>query len=862
MQRGDRVGRYEVLDLLDQGGMAQVYRAMDTSLHREVALKRPLPHLVETEAYRHRFLREARAASCLDHPSIVKVYEVFEEDGVPWIAMQLVRGGPLRNRLKEGPVPTDQLLSWSEQLADALDHAHGQGILHRDVNPNNALLDDAGRILLSDFGLARFLVPPRRTSDETTEVVTTKGRVLGTPTFMSPEQALGRDLDERSDIFSFGCVLYAMCTGHSPFGSGEMGPLIDAIVHREPDPISRFNYEVPPLIEHVVRKCLTKDPDRRYQSTRDLLVDLRNARDGEGSGSWISSDTPPPPPADRRLRWVLAVLTLVLAAVVAWQLRPRGEAGSPAHPIQVTSAPGWEGSPAVSPDGSRVAYVADAAGNLDLYVTDAHGGSPLQLTDNPGPDHSPAWYPDGSALAFASRRGNIFGVWRIGQMGGDATLLVPGATDPALSPDGRWLAVALPDSNREWRIAVAPVDLPDAIRVLTDARHGLWGHHSPTWAADSRRIAFGSQDEIQWITRDGTDWGSFTDDGEINQDPVWSSRDVLYFSSYREGTLALWKLSPGGDPIRLTFGSGPEQEPSISPDGSRLAYSTSSENFDLRVRNLATGTETAIPGSRDDWMPSLARDGSAVAFISDRHGETLDLWIQPLVAGEPDGEPQRVTSHPGDASHPSFSPDGEWIVYYRIVDGRRDLWRVRVAGGRPERLTDHASPDIQPDWSPDGRHIVFSSERTGGPELWVLDVDTRALRPVPIPGVSAFAPRWVDSEHVVFVGRDGDGDEVWWVEVDSPATARRVTRGARALRVAPADSASLLVSGWWDNDHTTLRRVALASGRGTELDPPVRFGERTALATFDLSADGSVLVYSPQDLRGDVWILHASPGTY
>ena len=272
-----RLSHFEILSEIGRGGMGIVYRARDLNLGRNVALKSPHPESLTDEDYRRRFLREARAASAISHAHIVPVYEAFEADGRPWIAMELVEGGDLRDRLATGqPLGLEEIVKHAIGLADALGAAHEHHLLHRDIKPSNVLLSKDGRARLTDFGLARRYVRPEEASSVTTASSSgEKGRFAGTPGYVAPEQALGRDVDPRSDLFSFGVVLYEMCTGRAAFPPTDEGAGLDAVLHREPVAISRLNYAIPEELERIIRKCLAKVPDERYQSAADLLSDLR-----------------------------------------------------------------------------------------------------------------------------------------------------------------------------------------------------------------------------------------------------------------------------------------------------------------------------------------------------------------------------------------------------------------------------------------------------------------------------------------------------------------------------------------------------------------------------------------------------------
>ena len=371
---GQRIAHYEILAEVGRGGMGVIYRARDLTLGRHVALKCPWPPDADARQ-RSRFMREARATSRLSHPNIVPLFEVFEEGGIPWLAMELVEGASLRSLVAhDRPLPIAEVLRHAEGLAGALQAAHDRNILHRDVNPNNIMVTTDGRALLTDFGLAQFVRKSDLSSTESRDPdVDAAGRVVGTPHYMSPEQALGKPLDRRSDIFALGAVIYEMCTGRQAFpGSG--GDVMDAILHREPSSASRLNYEVPEELERIVRKALAKNPDDRHQDARDLLVDLRALRRRTEQGS--DSAEPPRDPGPRRMRWLVGLgAALALASLVFAIARKRAPSASPvASHMRVAVLPhmalaerpanaGW-------PELIQALYVRELTGVQDLGVLD------------------------------------------------------------------------------------------------------------------------------------------------------------------------------------------------------------------------------------------------------------------------------------------------------------------------------------------------------------------------------------------------------------------------------------------------------------------------------------------------------------
>ncbi len=874
-QPGDHIGHYEIIAEIGRGGMGIVYRARDENLGRDVALKRPWPSLAANADCRRRFLREARAASVVSHPNVVQVFEAFEADGCPWIASQHVTGRNLEAVLRgQKRLPVDAVLRYGEDLASALKAAHDRNILHRDVKPQNVLVSSDDRAMLSDFGLACSVRSPEVDPLATTESprITSEGAVVGTPRYMSPEQVLGRPVDRRSDIFSLGSVLYELCTGAPAFAASERGGLNDAIIHREPEPISRFTHEVPEELGRIIRKMMAKLPEERYQDAGELLVDLRALRRQRDLG--LYSETHPLRPPDFARRRALRRLWLLLipAAITTYLvfLRSREAPLPRAAPVQVTSTDAWERWPVLSPDGGRIAYVSDVRDNTDIYIIDAHGGVPLRITDDAAVDDFPTWFPDGSALAFASDRSGEPSIWKTGQLGGGATLLLANGEQPDLSPDGSRLAFVRRGPTRYSRIWVAPVTNPARATMVTNDGGGTWDHEHPSWSPDGRMICYATRHGLWTVPAAGGAARRLTSEAELDCDPAWSPTGrQVYFTSHRQGTIALWRIAArGGKPERVTLGSSQECLPSVSNDGTRLVYATEIRTRNLIVRDLRSGREVVLRDLSDAHQPAFSPDQRWLVVVSPGVGKELALWLQPFTEGVPSGPPRQLTDQPGDCAHPAFSPDGKFIVYQRIVDENRDLWTIPVRGGQSVRFTEDPAADMNPAWSPDGSAVAFVSERGEGCGLWVASVrDGRPAGParlIDTEAVQAHAPVWsADGSTIFFVGVDDRGSEVWMVPADGPASARALTSGAGVIRTRwDTAQGDLLVCGTWGGHRFALRRLSPVDGTVTAVEPPVDLGPETAPPTFDVSRDGRTLVYPRTETKGDIWLLEAREGRY
>lgn len=872
---GMLAGRYRFLRLLGSGGMGEVHLACDQNLQREVAVKL-LPMEVASDSHRlTRFQQEGRLAAALTHPNICTVYEVGEADGQPFIVMEYVEGETLHNRVSAGPLKTQEVVNLGLQIADALAEAHSHGLVHRDIKSGNIVVTTKGQAKILDFGLAKRIAVESMTdtTSDTESANTAPGGVVGTVPYLSPEQALGLQVDHRSDLFSFGVVLYEMVTGRLPF-KGRSGPeLIDHILHEEPASISRFVEDVPDEAVRIIRKLLAKDPEDRYQTAREVVVDLRRLK-ADMSGDSRPPSVPPWVQNRRRRRLILAATFLapaaILISVVIYQIfRGNPPVQLRLEPISHTTAPGWEANPALSPDGDDVVYCNEIEGNVDLWLMDSAGGQPLQLTDSPGLDCSPKWFPEGREILFVSDRSGIPSLWKVGRLGGSATLVIENAVEPAVSPDGSQIAFSRRGPEEAGlTIWVSPTDNPQAARQLTPDGLGVWTHQNPAFSPDGRTIAYADFQDVWLVPANGSAPPKrLTDGTSTHRDPAWMPDGrTLMITSWREGTLALWTIGIDGRGLaRVTPGTGPERQPSLSADGSLVAYSTHKAGRNVVITDLVTGRREILESSAGDGAPDISPDGKSVVFSSDRSGGR-HLWLQELIDGTPDGDLRQITSGPGRSAVPSFSSDGTMIAFYQIIDRRRQLWLVPTHGGAATQLTTGTPNDVSPSFSPDGRCLAFARIDENDSTIWGLELGSNvAIGP---PGLliaelatGAF-PVWSPEGNRLAYLADGD---VWVTAVTGCSTPGvetgigiRVTRGAEARDLAwVGDARAILVSGSWGEELLEIRKVILEDSAERAIFV-MEIGDPRGEGTFGISRDGRYVTTIDTDTRGDIWVARVS----
>ncbi len=865
---GRWLSHYRLLEKVGEGGMGVVYLAHDDHLQRSVAIKVLPPGRLDNQSARKRFRKEALALSKLNHPNIGTIYDFDTRDEIDFLVMEYLQGQTLGERLASGPLPANEIARLGEQLADGLDSAHGQGIIHCDLKPGNLIIVAGGRLKILDFGLARLL---RVTSDTPSlQSLSETQAAGGTVPYMSPEQLRGGTVDARSDLFSFGAVLYEMATGHRAFEGNTPAVVSDAILRGSPAAPSRLNPDVPAELERIILKALEKDPHNRYQSAREILADLRRWRqdsvapDGEDGGGrrfWTLKSS--------AAVFLAGILFLTLALL--W-FRPSNSALPERIPFPVTGSGSWAGEPEISPSGNQIVYSASMSGSRDIWLTDLKGNPPKQLTDDPATDSSAVWFPDENRIAFVKDQGASLGIWMMNVSDRQDKLIVPDARDPAISPDGKRIAFARPSTAGYLRIGVASVDNPGEVSQLTDDKGGLWDHKGPAWSPDGKMICYSSRHGLWVVSAAGGPARPLTSDYDLDFDPVWSHKSpYIYFSSYRGGTLAIWRVRfSGGQPERVTMGTGPESHPSLPWDSSCLVHANGMQNQECVLLDRGSGKSRIVGTSDSDYIPSIAADGTRIVFVSRQGGVgSLNLWIQGVAEDRPPGPPQPLTRYTDRATFPALSPDGAWVAFYRIIREQRDIWIVSSSGGEAFQFTDHPAPDMYPAWSPDGSMLAFSSQRTGGCDIWTAKVkDGRRLGPerqVTTGPVLAHMPAWSSDGSIAFSGELGGHSEAYVVPAQGGSQPARITDGADVRRVRwDPISGDVLVSATWGTDRLSLWSVSPRDKSYRLFTPRVEFGERSALfGFFDISRDGQFLIFARSGgAKGQIWSLKARKGVF
>jgi Tol biopolymer transport system component/predicted Ser/Thr protein kinase len=722
---GRTIGRFEILEKLGEGGMGVVWKARDTRLDRFVALKVLPPEKTADAERKRRFVQEAKAASALNHPNIITIYDIDECDGMDFIAMEFVAGKTLDQLIAPKGLPFNEALRYAIQMAGALAAAHATGIIHRDLKPGNIMIAASGDVKILDFGLAKLTERSIGAEDATVTVqgATVAGAVMGTVAYMSPEQAEGRPVDARSDIFSFGCVIYEMLTGQRAFRG---------ILREEPKPVTEIAPNVPQELERIVQRCLRSDAGRRFQNMADLKVALEDLRDE--SVSTRSASAPPAraqgPP---RRRWLfggaLAAIVLAVASGVWWKF---GRTQGPPPRLIHFSSLGTENTPAFSPDGNLIAFswAGPNRDNYDIYVQQIGGGSPLRLTTDPGYDTNPVFSPDGRHIAFTRYGRTVMLVPALG--GPERRLCDVKSSEIDYSPDGKTIAV----SDRESQtgpvaIYLVSVETGSKTRLTSPPASSLSGDLSPKFSPDGKAIAFerslaAQLGEVHVVPVAGGESKKLSGDNRGIYGLTWTGdgREVVYSSGRQEMALQLWRVSvSGGAPQPITMAGEDTQSPTISRDARRMAFVRSTQvegvwRLDLQNDGAAGKVIKVIGSTRIDTSPNLSRDGKRIVFGSNRSG-TFEIWV----AGPDGSNPVQLTTMGGHAGTPRWSPDGRRVAFDAHIKDNADIYVISGEGGAPRRLTTNPAIESIPAWSADGRWIYFNSDRTGKREIFRVPAD-------------------------------------------------------------------------------------------------------------------------------------------
>lgn len=822
LQKGTRLGRYEIRAQLGSGGMGEVYLAWDTLLDRKVALKILPEEAASNPLSMQRFVQEAKAASALNHPNILTIYEIGTEPGTHFIATEFIDGETLRRKMAQEGLTIERAIDTSLQVASALATAHAAGIIHRDVKPENIMLRRDGIVKVLDFGLAKLSEHWRSDNvdpDAATKamVQTQPGVIVGTTAYMSPEQTRALDIDTRTDIWSLGVMLYEMLAGRTPFKGATPSDTSAAILRSDPIPLSESVPEIPFELERIVSKALQKDREERYQVIKDLELDLKSLKRALDLGTSQELSAAGQSRSQRSLSatrltggmekgstqasamaqlgasrrgWLfLGIILIAIAALVGvylWRQRATTNVQlSNLTVVQLVSRKNDLGETATharfSPDGKFIAYSSTKDGSSSIWIKQVSGGEPFTNKSAPGIAASPIWSPDGQQIAFVSKRDSQSGIWTMPAFGGAPSLVVnlenPTQGLVAWSRVGQIYFIS---RGNLFSVDVATNQIQDVCGF--DASKPVDRTYS--LSPDGQHIAYsdlkGGQRDIFVVSRSGGEPIQITNDKSEDTHPVWTpDGDSIVFSSKRNGTKQLFLAYLDSRPVvQLTVNDSNSDVLDVSPDGTRILYATTGDESDLWSVKVDQGKESKLTTDIGlELWPDVSPDGSHIVFQASKGTSGISPFNCALTSKAIGAENKLQLAQDGFAAR--WSPDGKLIAFLRFKDGEVNLWVVHAEGGDARQITTGGisfggfvylpfnrvqTHDFQ--WTADSRSVVYCADRAGTSNVWQAGIDGapgQQLSDNATQGLRFFDPQL-----------SPDGQTVAWTSLTPPGGGKKL----------------------------------------------------------------------------------------